>query len=94
MANTNINLPSPKGYTKDLPYQFVNWLQLLFTRVGEGPFKIRSYSKIFLPDPGEWGGSQDDFTSLIYVYDEAGGATLAFSDGSKWRRVQDRAIVS
>jgi hypothetical protein len=31
---------------------------------------------------------------LIYVSDETGGATLAFSDGSVWRRVQDRAQVA
>lgn len=31
---------------------------------------------------------------LIYVSDESGGATLAFSDGTNWRRVQDRAIIS
>lgn len=30
----------------------------------------------------------------VYVSDEAGGATLAFSDGTDWRRVQDRTIVS
>ena len=30
----------------------------------------------------------------IYVSNEAGGPTLAFSDGTNWRRVQDRAIVS
>ncbi len=31
---------------------------------------------------------------IIYVSDEAGGATLAFSDGTNWRRVQDRAVVT
>ena len=31
---------------------------------------------------------------LIYVSDETSGATMAFSDGTNWRRVQDRAIVS
>ena len=31
---------------------------------------------------------------VIYVSNETGGATLAFSDGSVWRRVQDRAQVS
>lgn len=31
---------------------------------------------------------------IIYVSNETGGATLAFSDGSNWRRVQDRAVVS
>ncbi len=31
---------------------------------------------------------------MIYVSDESGGATMAFSDGSNWRRITDRAIVS
>lgn len=31
---------------------------------------------------------------LIYVSNETGGATVAFSDGTNWRRVQDRAVVS
>lgn len=31
---------------------------------------------------------------VIYVSNEAGGATLAFSDATNWRRVQDRAVVS
>lgn len=33
-------------------------------------------------------------SAMIYVSDESGGATLAFGDGTNWRRVQDRAIVS
>lgn len=32
--------------------------------------------------------------ATIYVSDATGGATLAFSDGTNWRRVQDRVIVS
>lgn len=32
--------------------------------------------------------------SLIYVSDETGGAVVAFSDGTDWRRVTDRAVVS
>lgn len=31
---------------------------------------------------------------IIYVDDETGGSVLAFSDGTNWRRVTDRAIVS
>lgn len=31
---------------------------------------------------------------VIYVSNETGGATLAFSDGSDWRRCADRAVVS
>ncbi len=30
----------------------------------------------------------------IYVSDEAGGAVMAFSDGTNWRRSTDRAVVS
>lgn len=33
-------------------------------------------------------------TRMIYVSNESGGAVPAFSDGSAWRRVTDRAIVS
>ncbi len=31
---------------------------------------------------------------IIYVSDETGGATLAFSDGTNWRRLQDRVVIS
>lgn len=31
---------------------------------------------------------------MIYVSDETGGSTMAFSDGSDWRRITDRAVVS
>lgn len=30
----------------------------------------------------------------IYVSDESGGAVLAFNDGTNWRRITDRSIVS
>lgn len=45
------------------------------------------YEVASLPNVGPGGG-------IIYVSDETGGATLAFSDGTNWRRVQDRAIVA
>lgn len=38
--------------------------------------------------------STEGAAAIIYVSDEAGGATLAFSDGTNWRRVQDRAVIS
>ncbi len=31
---------------------------------------------------------------MIYVSDETGGPVMAFSDGSNWRRITDRTIVS
>lgn len=48
---------------------------------------LASYSKTALPSPAQPG-------SLIYVTDEVGGAVPAFADGTNWRRVTDRAIVS
>lgn len=30
----------------------------------------------------------------LFISDESGGAVLAFSDGTNWRRVTDRAVVS
>lgn len=32
--------------------------------------------------------------ALLYISDEVGGKTIAFSDGTNWRRVQDRVIVA
>jgi len=46
-----------------------------------------SYTVGTLPAVGTAGG-------MIYVSNESGGAVQAFSDGTNWRRVTDRAIVS
>lgn len=32
--------------------------------------------------------------AMVYVSNEAGGAVIAFSDGTNWRRVTDRAVIS
>lgn len=47
----------------------------------------RGYAKASLPSASQAG-------KIIFVSDEVGGATIAFSDGTNWRRVSDRAIVS
>jgi hypothetical protein len=41
-----------------------------------------------LPDPAT------NKRKLIYVSNETGGAQPAFSDGTNWRRLTDRAVVS
>lgn len=33
-------------------------------------------------------------SAIVVCSDEAGGAVLAFSDGTNWRRVTDRAVIS
>lgn len=57
------------------------------------------YSSTLLPIVPEYTvASVPDATiyvnGLIAVSDETGGHTIAFSDGTNWRRVQDRAIIS
>jgi hypothetical protein len=49
--------------------------------------EIEEYTVTTLPDPSQK-------TTIIYVRNEAGGAVPAFNDGTNWRRVTDRAIVS
>jgi hypothetical protein len=53
-----------------------------------GPLKHKSYTVAGVP------AAASHTASTIYVSDESGGATIAFSDGANWRRVQDRAIIS
>lgn len=54
----------------------------------DGPVRVKSYAKASLPAASAGAGQ------MIYVSDEAGGAVIAFSDGTNWRRVSDRAVVS
>ena len=49
---------------------------------------LKSYTVAGLPTASLWTGG------ICYCSDETGGATLVFSDGTNWRRVQDRAIAS
>jgi hypothetical protein len=41
-----------------------------------------------LPDAAEWEGR------IVRITDESGGDTLAWSDGTDWRRMTDNAIAS
>lgn len=51
------------------------------------PLGLKSYTVATLPAATTAG-------QMIYVSNESGGATPAFSDGTNWRRVADRAVVS
>ena len=52
------------------------------------PWQLPSYMVAGAPDATGWEGH------IIYVSNESGGKTIAFSDGTNWRRVQDRVIIS
>jgi len=53
-----------------------------------GPLRCGSYLVATLPAASAGAGA------VIFVLDEAGGATIAFSDGTYWRRVADRLVVT
>lgn len=55
----------------------------------DGAVRVKSLSKAALPIAATQGAG-----AILFVSDEAGGATLAFSDGTSWRRVADLAVVS
>lgn len=53
----------------------------------ETVLQLNAFEVSTLPSPSEPG-------QMVYVSNEAGGAVVAFSDGTNWRRVTDRAVVS
>jgi len=55
--------------------------------------RIPIYAKASLPSASA-NFKTDQFSSFIFVKDETGGAVPCFTDGSAWRRVTDRAVVS
>ena len=54
----------------------------------DGTLPLNLYTVAGLPSASTNQGA------IIFVLDETGGAVPAFSDGTDWRRVTDRAIVS
>ena len=58
------------------------------TEAMTSPLVIAPYTVATVPDASLWS------SGLIYVSNETGGAVIAFSDGTNWRRVTDRVIVS
>lgn len=89
MANPTLNPPPPSSVSivdkdgRPTP-EFYQWL----VWAGSQP-KPKSFKKAELPKADALGAG-----TIIYVTDEAGGAVPAFSDGTDWRRVTDRAVVS
>jgi len=84
--------PCP-SYVQEFNSIWRTWLNTVFEKIGSGPVLIKSYTVTSSPSASE-SGDDNTFSSLIYITDEVGGPTLAFSDGTNWLRVQDRAIIS
>lgn len=51
-----------------------------------GAMRVKDFGIVRLRDP-----AVDGAGSIVYVIDDVGGPTLAYSDGQVWRRVYDRA---
>jgi len=87
--------PPPSNIQDFNHYSWRAWFVSVFNRIAPGPFALQGYSVATVPDANLWGDIvSDQFSSLIFVYDESGGPVIAFSDGTNWRRVTDRAIIS
>ena len=85
------SFPLPKGRTREALTTWTQALVSMLTRQRESGLWARAkrYTVATLPDPANAGAGM-----IIYVADETGGAVLAFSDDTNWRRVTDRAVVS
>ena len=74
------------------PRQWLNWLArktyewLVYLDETRGQLEVVTVTT--LP------AASDNEGRMVYVSDETGGAVPAFSDGTDWRRVTDRNVVS
>jgi hypothetical protein len=53
-----------------------------------GPVEFPQYQVAGVPSASAYTGH------MIYVSNESGGSVMAFSDGTNWRRMTDRAVIS
>lgn len=68
---------------------WIKWFQAVYRAITGGePFPLATYAVLTMPPAINFTGC------LIYVSNAAGGAIPAFSDGTNWRRVDTRAIVT
>ena len=65
------------------------WFNNVFSLLaGRAPFQLASYTVAGVP------AASKNTACMVYISNESGGAVPAFSDGTNWRRVTDRAIIS
>ena len=73
------------------------WAQRLAQDIGDelarlqarrAPVALPSFAKANMPNPALYPAH------WIFVTDDVGGSTPAFSDGTNFRRVSDRAIIA
>lgn len=93
LTNVHNDLSGLQGGTSS---QYYHLTSSQHTSVGTLITNFGDYTAVVLPSYTVAGApTASSYTGgLIYVSNEAGGATVAFSDGTNWRRVQDRTVIS
>ena len=100
MPNKSRISPSPTHISDLTSFEWTKWFNSLTAMLGTSPLKVQAYSVADLAtddlDAARWGEltPKDAFSSIVFVYDESAGPTLAYSNGTDWLRVQDNAIVT
>lgn len=88
-------LPKPQGTGLDAIFDWARRIIVYFeqqVQLEEEP--PPDYTQLHIYTVAEANALSPGAGVLVYVSDETGGATLAFNDGTNWRRVQDRAIIA
>ena len=95
LTGLNKSRPSKLREADNQPYfgQLELWIKQVYDNL-TGVNEAKAFTVVDLPDPASYDPDTTGRAAYVYVSDESGGSTLAFSDGTNWRRVQDRNIVS
>ena len=90
-----VRLSPPPQLLDGIPYHWKRWFEEISSRLGGGPFLLKSYSRTSLPSASEWGSvsAGDEFSSIIYVPNASGGETIAWSNGTNWISARTGAAV-
>lgn len=79
----------PTPVTKQFADQWYEWLSKLRDKlVRQEPLQNAGYTVAEANQLDHVAGDQ------VYISNETGGAVLAFSDGTDWRRVTDRSVIA
>lgn len=76
------------GLVTDVPAEATYDLGVFATAITASQITMPIYTVSTVPT------ASNSIGQVIYLTDETGGPTLAFSDGSNWLRVQDLAVIS
>lgn len=79
-------IPMPES---DWSLQWGRQVVLALRAIMSKPVRLQRYTVSGVPAAATLGEG-----AMVYISNEAGGAVPAFSDGTNWRRVTDRAVIS